>query len=115
MPRTARSRRPSSASTSAAVSPTCRCPGCRRGSAGARRWDAERAKNALRTYLKLMRWRRALPFAAALLAKTLAKIALRRAPDLPAAWGWNWRHLGETLAYRRELMRYLLVRAEVPR
>ena len=77
----------------------------RGGSAGAGRWDAERTKNALRTYLKLMRWRRVLPFAALLLAKTLAKIAIRRAPRLAAAWGWNWRHLGETLAWRRELAR----------
>jgi GT2 family glycosyltransferase len=77
----------------------------RGGSAGAGRWDAERAKNALRTYLKLMRWRRVLPFAAMLLAKTLAKIAIRRAPGLIAAWGWNWRHLGETMAWRRELAR----------
>ncbi|HJZ49990.1 MAG TPA: glycosyltransferase family 2 protein [Roseiflexaceae bacterium] len=75
----------------------------RGGSAGNRRWDAERTKNALRTYLKLMRWRRTLPFAATLLAKTLAKIAIRREPQLLAAWGWNWRHLGETLAWRRQL------------
>jgi len=77
----------------------------RGGSAGGRRWDEERTKNALRTYLKLMRWRRVLPFAAALLAKTLAKIAIRREPGLLAAWGWNWRHLSETLAWRRELAR----------
>jgi GT2 family glycosyltransferase len=75
----------------------------RGGSAGDRRWGQERTKNALRTYLKLMRWRRALPFAALLLAKTLVKIAIRREPGLLAAWGWNWRHLAETLAWRREL------------
>jgi GT2 family glycosyltransferase len=77
----------------------------RGGSASNRSWDAERAKNALRTYLKLMRWRRVASFAAVLLAKTLAKIAIRRQPGMLAAWIWNWRHLGETLAWRRELAR----------
>ena len=77
----------------------------RGGSAGGGRWDAERTKNALRTYLKTMRWRSALPFAAATLVKSLAKIALRRARGLPGAWAWNARHLGETLARRRELAR----------
>jgi GT2 family glycosyltransferase len=76
----------------------------RGGSAGDRRWDGERTKNALRTYLKLMRWRRALPFIALELVKTLAKIVIRREPGLLTAWGWNWRHLGETLAWRRELL-----------
>jgi N-acetylglucosaminyl-diphospho-decaprenol L-rhamnosyltransferase len=77
----------------------------RGGSAGDRRWDQERTKNALRTYLKLMRWRRTLPFVALLLAKTVVKIAIRREPGLLTAWSWNWRHLGETLAWRRELAR----------
>jgi GT2 family glycosyltransferase len=77
----------------------------RGGSGGASRWDAERAKNALRTYLKTMRWRKAVPFAATLLAKTLVKIALRRSPSMLNAWAWNARHLGETLARRRELAR----------
>jgi len=77
----------------------------RGGSAGERRWDAERTKNALRSYLKLMRWRHTLPFMALLLAKTVVKIAIRREPGLLAAWSWNWRHLGETLAWRRELAR----------
>jgi GT2 family glycosyltransferase len=77
----------------------------RGGSAGDQRWDAERTKNELRTYLKLMRWRRALPLMGLLWAKTVAKIAIRREPGLLAAWAWNWRHLGETLAWRRELAR----------
>lgn len=77
----------------------------RGGSAGGGRWDAERTKNALRTYLKTMRWRRALPFMGLSLAKSLAKIALRRAPGLPGAWAWSARHLGETLTRRRELAR----------
>ncbi len=77
----------------------------RGGSGGGRRWDAEQTKNGLYTHLKLMRWRRVLPFAALLAAKTLAKILLRRQPGLLDAWRWNWRHLGATLAYRRELLR----------
>ncbi|HEU5097708.1 MAG TPA: glycosyltransferase family 2 protein, partial [Roseiflexaceae bacterium] len=77
----------------------------RGGSAGDRHWDQERTKNALRTYLKLIRWRRVLPFVALLSAKTAAKIVIRREPGLLAAWIWNWRHLGETLAWRRELTR----------
>jgi len=52
-----------------------------------------------------MRWRHTLPFMALLLAKTVVKIAIRREPGLLAAWSWNWRHLGETLAWRRELAR----------
>ncbi|MFL5804446.1 MAG: glycosyltransferase family 2 protein [Roseiflexaceae bacterium] len=77
----------------------------RGGSGGGRRWVAEQMKNSLYTYLKLMRWRRVLPFAALLAAKTLAKIVLRRQPGLLEAWRWNWRHLSETLARRREFMR----------
>lgn len=77
----------------------------RGGSAGGRCWDAEATKNSLRTYLKTMRWRRVLPFAAALALKSLAKLVLRGQRDLPGAWLWSWRHLGETLALRRELLR----------
>jgi GT2 family glycosyltransferase len=77
----------------------------RGGSAGGRRWDAERAKNSLRTYLKTMRWRRVAPFALGLALKTAAKIALYRERGLAGAWAWNWRRLGETLVMRRELAR----------
>jgi GT2 family glycosyltransferase len=77
----------------------------RGGSAGGRRWDAELTKNGLYTYLKLMRWRRVVPFAALLAAKTLVKLARWRDPELLRAWGWNVRHLGFTLAQRRELAR----------
>ena len=52
-----------------------------------------------------MRWRRVIPFAALLAGKTFAKMLLRRQPGLLAAWRWNWRHLGQTLAARRELLR----------
>ncbi|KAB8144400.1 glycosyltransferase family 2 protein [Chloroflexia bacterium SDU3-3] len=77
----------------------------RGGSAGGSRWDAERARNSLRTYLKLMRWRRALPFALLLAAKTAVKFARWRDPALLDAWRWNARHLGATLAERRALAR----------
>ncbi len=77
----------------------------RGGSAGGRRWDDETTKNSLRTYLKTMRWRRIVPFAAALAFKTMAKIVRFRQPALLGAWAWNVRHLGETLALRRELGR----------
>lgn len=77
----------------------------RGGSAGGRRWDAEATKNSLRTYLKTMRWRRVLPFSAVLALKTAAKIIRFRQPALLGAWAWNARHLGETLAMRREIQR----------
>ena len=76
----------------------------RGGSTGGRRWDAELTKNGLYTYLKLMRWRRVIPFAALLAAKTLIKLVRWRQPELLAAWSWNVRHLGFTLALRRELV-----------
>jgi len=72
---------------------------------GGQRWDAEQIKNGLYTHLKLMRWRRAIPFAALLAGKTFAKMVLRRQPGLLDAWRWNWRHLGQTLAARRDLLR----------
>jgi N-acetylglucosaminyl-diphospho-decaprenol L-rhamnosyltransferase len=73
----------------------------RGGSGGGARWDAERIKNSLYTYLKLMRWRRAILFAALLAAKTLAKMVLRRQTGLLDGWRWNITHLGQTLAARR--------------
>ncbi len=75
----------------------------RGGSTSGRRWDAELTKNGLYTYLKLMRWRRIIPFAVLLAAKTLIKLVRWRQPELLAAWSWNIRHLGFTLAQRREL------------
>jgi GT2 family glycosyltransferase len=77
----------------------------RGGSGGGPGWDAEQIKNGLYTHLKLIRWRRTIPFAALLAGKTLAKLVLRRQPGLLAAWRWNWRRLGQTLAARRELLR----------
>lgn len=77
----------------------------RGGSTRGRRWDAELTKNSLYSYLKLMRWRRVIPFALLLAAKTLVKLLLLRDPALLQAWGWNARHLGETLRRRRSLTR----------
>ena len=75
----------------------------RGGSTSGGRWDAERTKNSLRTYLKLMPWPSTLRFAALLALKTVVKVLLRRDAQLLAAWGWNWRNLGLTLAERRSL------------
>jgi GT2 family glycosyltransferase len=75
----------------------------RGGSTGGRRWDAELTKNGLYSYIKLMRWRRVIPFAVLLATKTLIKIVCWRQPELLAAWSWNFRRLGFTLAQRREL------------
>jgi hypothetical protein len=75
----------------------------RGGSAGGMDWDAQRIRNSLYTYLKLMRWRRVLPFAAVLACKTVVKFAIRPRRDLLAAWVWNVAHLAETLAARRRL------------
>lgn len=76
----------------------------RGGSTGGQRWDAERTRNSLYTYIKLLRWRRVVPFAVSLAAKTLVKLALRRERGLLAAWKWNFTHLGLTLAQRRALV-----------
>lgn len=72
----------------------------RGGSTGGQRWDHELIKNSLLTYLKLMRWRRVLPFAAGLAARTAAKLVLHRDPRLLAAWTWNLRCLRTTLRAR---------------
>jgi hypothetical protein len=77
----------------------------RGGSAGGRRWDAEQTKNGLYTYLKLMRWRRVLPFAARLAAISVAKLVLYRSPDPLVGWAWNLGNLRATLAQRRAIAR----------
>lgn len=74
----------------------------RGGSGGGRAWETEAMRNSLYVYLKLMRWRQIIPFAMLLLLKTVAKIAVGR-QGLHAAWIWNFKHLGHTLAQRREL------------
>lgn len=69
------------------------------------RWDAERARNGLYTYLKLMRWPVAAGYALRLLATSVAKAVLHPALALPLAraWGWNIAHLPRTLASRRAI------------
>ncbi len=69
------------------------------------RWDGERIKNSLYTYLKLMRWRQVMPFALLLAVKTLIKMVRQRDPALLAAWRWNGDNLRGTLKRRRELRR----------
>ncbi len=77
----------------------------RGGSSTGQRWDAEQIKHGLYTYLKLMRWRVIWRFVVLLAAKTLIKVVRYRELALLMAWGWNIRHMGYTLAQRRELMR----------
>ena len=69
------------------------------------RWDAERMRNSLYTYLKLMRWPVVLAYAARLAAVTLVKSARMPAlaPQLARAWMWNIRQLPHTLAARRSV------------
>jgi N-acetylglucosaminyl-diphospho-decaprenol L-rhamnosyltransferase len=69
------------------------------------RWDAERARNSLYTYLKLMRWSVALGYALRLLLVCAVKALRwpRLAPGLLHAWWWNAAHLGQTMRARRAL------------
>ncbi|NOK61272.1 MAG: hypothetical protein GFH27_549305n41 [Chloroflexi bacterium AL-W] len=76
----------------------------RGGSAGDQRWDAERTKNSLYTYLKLMRWQRVIPFATQLMVKTLVKLFIGRGEGLLGAWRWNMVHLTHTLASRQQIL-----------
>jgi N-acetylglucosaminyl-diphospho-decaprenol L-rhamnosyltransferase len=68
-------------------------------------WDAERARNSLYTYLKLMRWPVALAYAARLLLVCAVKSLLRPrlAPALARAWAWNIANLGNTLRRRHAI------------
>ena len=76
----------------------------RGGSTGYRRWDAEQTKNSLYAYLKLMRWRRVVPFVAGLMVKTLVKVLLGRGKGLWGAWTWNLKHLTQTLTLRHQIL-----------
>jgi GT2 family glycosyltransferase len=77
----------------------------RGGSGGGRSWDAEWIKNSLYAYLKLMRWRRVVPFVAFLAIKTAVKLVVLRQPGVAAGWAWNLANLRQTLALRREVAR----------
>lgn len=81
----------------------------RGASGGGARWDAEATRNGLYVHLKLLRWRQIARFIARQAAKTAVQLASGqgsgRDGKLLEAWRWNLRHLGETLAQRRELRR----------
>lgn len=66
------------------------------------RWDAERMRNSLYIYLKLMRWPVAGAYVARMAAATLVK-SLRSpalAPKLAHSWMWNIAHAPQTWAAR---------------
>lgn len=69
------------------------------------RWDAERARNSLYTYLKLMRPSRVLGYTARLFAACVIKAIARPtlAVDFVQAWWWNIRHVAKTVRERRAL------------
>jgi GT2 family glycosyltransferase len=69
-----------------------------------RRWAGEELHNGLYTHLKLMRWRRALPFLGRSAARTAVKLALLRDRSLIAAWSRTARELPGTLEERRRWM-----------
>lgn len=70
---------------------------------GGQRWAEHQLRNGLYTYLKLMRWRRVMPFVLGHTGKTLVKAAVLRRPQLFRAWSWNVRHLPTTLERRVRL------------
>jgi GT2 family glycosyltransferase len=68
-------------------------------------WDAERMRNSMYTYLKLMRWPVVLQYMMRLLVITAIK-SLRDpslAPHLALAWWWNIAHLKRTLLLRHAI------------
>ena len=69
-----------------------------------RRWAAEELHNGLFTHLKLMRWRRTLPFAAKSLGRSVVKSVLLRDPSVVGAWRRIARELPELM---RERQRWL--------
>jgi GT2 family glycosyltransferase len=69
-----------------------------------RRWAAEELHNGLYTHVKLMRWRRTVPFLVRSAARTAMKLALLRDAALLRAWSRLYRELPEA---RRERQRWL--------
>ena len=69
-----------------------------------RRWAAEELHNGLYTHVKLMRWRRTVPFLARSAARSAVKLALLRDPALLGAWSRLYRELPDA---RRERRRWL--------
>jgi N-acetylglucosaminyl-diphospho-decaprenol L-rhamnosyltransferase len=76
----------------------------RGGSGGGRRWASEAAKNGVYVYLKLMRWRKVVPYLLRQAIATLARVMLRQ-PAALAVWRWNLLNLPETLAKRKAMLR----------
>jgi N-acetylglucosaminyl-diphospho-decaprenol L-rhamnosyltransferase len=70
-----------------------------------RRWAGEELHNALYTHVKLMRWRRAVPFFGRSAARTAVKLALLRDPALLRAWSRLYRELPDVLPERRRWLR----------
>ena len=66
-----------------------------------RRWAAEELHNGLYSHLKLMRWRRAVPFLGRSAARTALKLALLRDASLLRAWSRVYRELPTALRERR--------------
>ena len=69
------------------------------------RWDGERTRNSLYTYLKLMRWQIALAYAVRLFIVCCVK-GVRwpiLAPDLLKAWAWNIKQFPATMRSRRAI------------
>ena len=69
-----------------------------------RRLAGEELHNGLYTYVKLMRWRRTLPFVARSAGRTAVKLALLRDRALLGAWSRLYRELPKV---RRERARWL--------
>jgi GT2 family glycosyltransferase len=65
------------------------------------RWAAEELHNGLYTHLKLMRWRRTLPFLGVAATRTAVKFVLLRDASLFRAWSRAFRELPTALAERR--------------
>jgi N-acetylglucosaminyl-diphospho-decaprenol L-rhamnosyltransferase len=66
-----------------------------------RRWAAEELHNGVYSHLKLMRWRRAVPFLGRSAARTAVKFALLRDPSLLRVWSRVYRELPTALRERR--------------
>ena len=70
-----------------------------------RRWAAEELHNGLYTHLKLMRWRRTVPFLGIAAMRTAAKLVLLRDASLLRAWSRAFRKLPTARAERRRWLR----------
>jgi GT2 family glycosyltransferase len=70
-----------------------------------RRWAAEELHNGLYTHLKLMRWRRTIPFLGIAAMRTAVKLMLLRDPSLLGAWSRAFRKLPAARAERRHWLR----------